>query len=531
MSSDKEYMFSKESITAAIENPQSSFQKVFKESVIAMIASNKNELLWYVNFLSRCEYEFHFNESFVSSLYFNGKHFVIAINPAILSILHTDEVIAILKHSAGHIINHHLRRGLAYSSVDKDVVQTAKDIVINGSQDVPYIKDLPRSGVYRDSPVGTLFYETLKEKYTIESYEVGREFEYYIELMLNTKQEEASSCSNDLESEEDDELDFQSESSDERDENSKPSEDEADEDAQNEGSVDSESFEEGGEQSEASDEGEEDDSDEENTDIESLAQRTLESLRKGECSLDSHEFGEQLQESVGLDDATLESFMDTTLQEMMQSSTEFARGFTPSEASESLTKIEKRKAHKDWRRVFNKRVRNHLTNSTRYRHPNKSRQHPIYPDDLDLYGYSPAKKPKIGVVLDISGSVDDALLSALMSEVQAIQRKYAIKSVTLVQVDAEVKTIEKFGVRDKFVARAGSGGTVMEPGFKALLKQSSRNIPEIIICATDGEIEARFSEVKLPSKLQVIWLLPKGKKLMFDTSAYPKHQMSVVEFF
>jgi len=530
MSSKKEYIFSKERIADIIKNPQSGFDKVFKESVIAMIASNKNELLWYANFLSRCEYEFHFNESFVSSLYFNGKHFVIVINPTILGILHTDEVIAILKHSAGHIINHHLRRGLAYNAVDKDILQIAKDIVINGSQDIPYVKDLPRSGIYKDSPLRTLFYETLKEKYGIVEYEVGREFEYYIELMLHAKQEENSSCSNDLESEEDDELDFQSESSDERDANSEPSEDDVDEEARMEGSVESESFEEGGEESQGSQEGEEDNVDEENSNVESLTQRTLQSLRKGECSLDSHEFGEELQESVGLDDATLEAFMDTTLQEMMHSSTEFARGFTPSEASESLKKIEKRKAHKDWRRVFNKRVRNHLTNSTRYRDPNKSRQHPIYPDDVDLYGYSPAKKPKIGVVLDVSGSVDDTLLSALMSEVQAIQRKYAIKSVTLVQIDAAVKTIEKFGVPDKFVARAGCGGTVMEPGFKALLKQPSRNIPEIIICATDGEIEARFSEVKLPSKLQVIWLLPKGKKLMFDTSAYPKHQMSVIEF-
>ena len=42
---------------------------------------------------------------------------------------------------------------------------------------------------------------------------------------------------------------------------------------------------------------------------------------------------------------------------------------------------------------------------------------------------------------------------------------YSNKSVTLVQVDAEIKAIEKFGVRDKFIIRHGSGGTIMEPGF------------------------------------------------------------------
>ena len=115
-------------------------------------------------------------------------------------------------------------------------------------------------------------------------------------------------------------------------------------------------------------------------------------------------------------------------------------------------------------------MRNYLSNSLRYREPNKSRQHPIYPDDLDLYGYSPGKKPKLGVILDVSGSVNDKLLIALMSEVQAIQRKYSIKSITLIQVDAKVQAIEKFGVRDKFIVREGSGGTMMEPGFSALLR-------------------------------------------------------------
>ena len=86
-----------------------------------------------------------------------------------------------------------------------------------------------------------------------------------------------------------------------------------------------------------------------------------------------------------------------------------------------------------------------------------------------------------------------------MSEVQSIQRKYSIKSLTLVQVDAEIKDIQKFGTKDKFLKRQGSGGTIMEPGFKALLEQSSREIPDIIICATDGDIEKSFKEVKIPN--------------------------------
>lgn len=84
-------------------------------------------------------------------------------------------------------------------------------------------------------------------------------------------------------------------------------------------------------------------------------------------------------------------------------------------------------------------------------------------------------------------------------------------------MDAEIKSIEKFGVRDKFVVRHGGGGTVMEPGFSALLKQPSREIPDMIICATDGEIETAFEHVKVPNSVQVIWLVQKGGQLLFDT--------------
>ena len=175
-------------------------------------------------------------------------------------------------------------------------------------------------------------------------------------------------------------------------------------------------------------------------------------------------------------------------------------------------------------------MKNSFNNSTRYREANKSRQHPIFQDDLDLYGYSYTKKPKLAVVLDVSGSVDDKLLSSLISEIQAIQRRYSIKSLTLVQVDAEIKSIEKFGLRSKFIKRHGSGGTLMEPGFRALLEQSSRDIPDMIICATDGDIEKSFEHLKIPKKVQVIWLIKEKGRLLFDVSDYPKQQMHVIKF-
>ncbi|HFS85204.1 MAG TPA: hypothetical protein ENK72_01135 [Epsilonproteobacteria bacterium] len=527
MGTEQAPFYSRETIASIIANPEDQWKTVFKETIISMIASNTNEMLWYANFLSRCEYLFHFDASFVSSVYFNGKHFVITVNPVLLGVLHKDQIIAILKHSAGHIIHHHFSRRGQEEYADREVIETAKDIVINGSREVPYIQDLPRTGRYTDSPVQSLFYQTLTEKYGIEQYEVGRSFEYYVALILAFQKEADQSCSRDPDHDGDETeemaLHFP--------EGSDAPENGEGRDAEEEGQHASDLLEERGEACASQGESEGDDTEYEGEmGSETLADRTLEALQNGEISIDSHAFGAQLQEAVGLDESLLDTFMDTTLREMIEEATGFARGYTPGDAKEALRHIEKRKSHKDWKKIFNKKMRNFLTNSLRYREPNKSRQHPIYPDDLDLYGYTPGKKPKVGVVLDVSGSVDETLLKALISEVQAIQRKYAIKTVTLVQVDAEIKSIEKFGVRDKFIVRHGDGGTIMEPGFTELMRQPSREVPDIIICATDGDTEERFEDLKLPNRVQVIWLINSEGRLLFDTDRYPKQQMHVIEF-
>ena len=587
MNTDDDHIYSIETVKSIMANPDKSWKSLFKEMIISMIASNQNDLLWYANFLSRCEYEFHFNESFVSSVYFNGNNFVIIINPLILGVIHKDQIIAILKHSAGHMINHHFTRSSKEHGLDKEAIEVAMDIVINGSREIPYIKDIPGTGNYNTSPLKALFYQTLTEKYGIENYETGREFEYYARLMVAAQEQECAqdsdendqSC-NTLESKDanasqdssdnnnsseegdedssDDQTNTQSNSTEDNEDSSELSN--HGDDSNEEASSESGSLEDTNQNNDEPTKNEENDinfeasiessasedtnkknekspilkdtdtSDRTNIELDELANRTLETLKNGNCEIDSHAFGEQLQEAVKLEDDILKSFMDTALEEMINDSTSFARGFTPGEATGSLGRIEKRKSHKDWKKIFNKKMRNSFTNSLRYREPNKSRQHPIFQDDLDLYGYSPGKKPKLAVVLDVSGSVDDKLLSALMSEVQSIQKKYSIKTVTLVQVDMEIKAIEKFGVHDKFLARHGSGGTIMEPGFSALLQQSSREIPDMIICATDGDIEEKFEELKIPTKVQVIWLVKKEGQLAFDTSTYPKQQMHVIKF-
>lgn len=421
-------LYSIETIEAIIDNPQKHWKKQFKEMIISMIASNTNELLWYANFLSRCEYEFHFDPSFSSAIYFNGKSFVIVINPVILGHVHKDQIIAILKHSAGHIIHQHFVRNTHEKRVDKEVIETAKDIVINGCRDLPYIKDLPATGAHKDSPLQASFYQTLKEKYGIEAYEVGREFEYYIDLITSSQKEsleEDQSCTQNLDDDSNEALSMEAEASDDAGENlpspqvsnrndeegGNHSTSESPEESQERDNIpqNSDDTDENETQSTPTDNGEETDVNEEEditsdisqTQQDTLSQRTLEALSQGECQIDNHSYAEQRQDEVGLEEDVLNAFMDTSLKEMINDATNFSRGYTPGIASEALNQIEKRKSHKDWKKIFNKKMRNFLSNSLRYREPNKSRQHPIFQDDLDLYGYSPGKKPNLAVVLDV----------------------------------------------------------------------------------------------------------------------------------
>jgi hypothetical protein len=253
MAKKKDCIYSMESIEAIIENPDNSWKNLFKETVISMIASNKNELLWYANFLSRCEYEYHFNETFTSAVYFNGKNFVIMINPVILGLIEKDQIIAILKHSAGHIINHHFSRSSKIDNVNKEIEEIAKDIVINGNREVPYIKDLPCSGNYKSSPVQALFYQSLTEKYEIEEYEVGREFEYYVRLIMESledTEESNASCDTNMEEDADDEINMALESGDDTDEDSEASSNSEQNSENNETDIESEVSQEGDENNE-----------------------------------------------------------------------------------------------------------------------------------------------------------------------------------------------------------------------------------------------------------------------------------------
>ncbi|MBX3089866.1 MAG: hypothetical protein KF772_04705 [Cryobacterium sp.] len=94
--------------------------------------------------------------------------------------------------------------------------------------------------------------------------------------------------------------------------------------------------------------------------------------------------------------------------------------------------------------------------------------------------------PRVSVIVDTSGSVDDELLARALGEVDGAISALGIPgaNITIYSVDAAVHTIAK--VRHALDARlVGAGGTDLRIGLKAAELERPR--PEVIIVFTDGD--------------------------------------------
>lgn len=93
--------------------------------------------------------------------------------------------------------------------------------------------------------------------------------------------------------------------------------------------------------------------------------------------------------------------------------------------------------------------------------------------------------PRVSIVLDTSGSVDDHLLSRALGEVEGVVAALGVagSSVTVYSVDAEAVASERVR-RASDVQLVGGGGTDMRIGIAAALLERPR--PDVIIVLTDG---------------------------------------------
>jgi predicted metal-dependent peptidase len=109
--------------------------------------------------------------------------------------------------------------------------------------------------------------------------------------------------------------------------------------------------------------------------------------------------------------------------------------------------------------------------------------------------------PKLAVILDISGSVDDALMQQFVTEIAAISRRQEA-GLVLVIGDDQVRRVEIFPP-GKFnldgIVIEGGGGT----DFTPLIEEADHHRPDIAVVLTDLEGPARFKPA-----WPVIWAVP-----------------------
>ena len=94
--------------------------------------------------------------------------------------------------------------------------------------------------------------------------------------------------------------------------------------------------------------------------------------------------------------------------------------------------------------------------------------------------------PRVSIIIDTSGSVDDGLLSRALGEVDGVIAALGIPgaSLTIYSVDAAVHSTQKLrSARDAKLI--GAGGTDLRIGLSAAVEQRPR--PDVVIVLTDGD--------------------------------------------
>ena len=139
----------------------------------------------------------------------------------------------------------------------------------------------------------------------------------------------------------------------------------------------------------------------------------------------------------------------------------------------------------DWRRELAAQLRGALADCSglvdySYRRP--SRRQALLP--AVVLPSLRAPLPRAAVVLDTSGSVDQAMLAAALSELRGILRiSGSREAVPVLMVDAAVQAVSRV-VQAEQVQLRGGGGTDMGVGIAAAERLHPR--PDIVVVLTDG---------------------------------------------
>ncbi len=111
--------------------------------------------------------------------------------------------------------------------------------------------------------------------------------------------------------------------------------------------------------------------------------------------------------------------------------------------------------------------------------------------------------PRLCVIVDVSGSIEDELLNKFAREIESISRRQEARLVLIVG-DEQVRRVSEFtagrsDLRD--ISFLGAGGT----DFTPLLEEADKHKPDVVVVLTDLDGPAHFRP-----RWPVIWAVPEA---------------------
>ena len=115
-----------------------------------------------------------------------------------------------------------------------------------------------------------------------------------------------------------------------------------------------------------------------------------------------------------------------------------------------------------------------------------------------------APQPKVGVLIDTSGSMGSDALAAALSEVHGVLDAVGA-NVTVAVCDADMHGMKEVRtVQEAAAMLKGGGGTDMTPGMKAFADK--RPAPDVLVILTDGYIGGGYMQQE-PQHMKVVWVV------------------------
>lgn len=149
-----------------------------------------------------------------------------------------------------------------------------------------------------------------------------------------------------------------------------------------------------------------------------------------------------------------------------------------------------------WQRILQKYIQNMSKNDYSFKKPNR-RYFPEY--------YLPSifsnKLIDLAIAVDASGSVSDDEFKVFISETNGIMKMMKPDTITLIQFDSKIKSVDKVSSIMELmkVNFSGRGGTRIEP----VIEWANQNKPQLLLVFSDGEFRFYGPETKMPA----IWLI------------------------